>query len=53
LQSETSQAIARIEALVNDLKNEGMEPFFIHTALATVMADLQPDVQTFVKALKK
>jgi hypothetical protein len=53
MQSETSQAIERIEALVKDLKHEGMEPFFIHTALEMVMADLQPDVQAFIKGLGK
>ena len=53
MESPTINSIERIRNLVNQMRSEGTDPLFIQAALAQVMADLEPDVQEFVKGVKE
>lgn len=50
MQSPTLNSIERIQAVVEELRNEGIDPLFIYSALAQVMADIEPDALEFADA---
>jgi hypothetical protein len=49
--SQTVNAIERIRALVNEMKNEGTDPLFIYAALHQVIADLQAEAEDYGRML--
>lgn len=48
MESLTINSIQRIQKLIDQMKSEGIDPLFIMSALAQVMADLEADVQESV-----